>query len=80
MRFTGVGDELQVPFALEFGILVSEELEYLPRALAGVVLNADERRAEVSWYHGTQTRYRLASNVGADTGVLVERRDSPRGE
>lgn len=80
VRFTGVGDELQVPFALEFGILVSEELEYLPRALAGVVLNADERRAEVSWYHGTQTRYRLASNVGADIGVLVERRDSPRGE
>lgn len=80
VRFTGVGDELQVPFALEFGILVSEELEYLPRALAGVVLNADERRAEVSWYHGTQTRYRLASNIGADIGVLVERRDSPRGE
>jgi signal transduction histidine kinase len=80
VRFTGVGDKLQVPFALEFGILVSEELAYLPRALAGVVLNGDERRAEVSWYHGTQTRYRLASNVGADIGVLVERRDSPRGE
>jgi signal transduction histidine kinase len=80
VRFTGVGDELQIPFALEFGILVSEEFDYLPRALADVVLNADERRAEVSWYHGTQTRYRLASNVGADIGVLVERRDSPRGE
>lgn len=80
VRFTGVGDELQVPFALEFGVLVSEELDYLPRALHSVVFNREERRAEVSWYYGTRTRYRLASNVRAETSVLVERRDSPRGE
>jgi hypothetical protein len=80
VRFTGVGDELQIPFALEFGVLVREELEYLPRTLFRVLLNPSERRAEVSWYHATRTRYQLASNVRADATVLVERRDSPRGE
>jgi signal transduction histidine kinase len=80
VRFTGVEDDLQVPYALEFGVLVGEEREYPPRALQRVVFNADERRAEVSWYHSTRTRYTLASNVRRDVNVLVEHRDPPRGE
>jgi hypothetical protein len=80
VRFTGVDDDLQVPYALEFGVLVSEEREYPQRALQRVVFNADERRAEVSWYHSTHTRYILASNVRRDVDVLVEHRDPPRGE
>jgi hypothetical protein len=80
VRFTGVEDDLQVPYALELGVLVSEEREYPPRALQRVVFNADERRAEVSWYHSTYTRYTLASNVRRDVAVLVEHRDPPRGE
>jgi His Kinase A (phospho-acceptor) domain len=79
VRFTGVDDDLQVPYALEFGVLVSEEREYPPRVLQRVVFNADERRAEVSWYHSTHMRYTLASNVRRDVAVLVEHRDPPRG-
>lgn len=80
VRFTGVGDELQVPFALEFGVLVDEEHEHAPPTLRGVVFNAEARRAEVAWYHGTRTRYRLRSNVGRALRVLIEHRDPPRGE
>jgi hypothetical protein len=47
--------------------------------LQRVVFNADERRAEVSWYHITRTRYTLASNVRRDIAVLIEDRDPQRG-
>jgi hypothetical protein len=80
VRFTGVDDELQLPYALEFGMLVSEEREHLPRSLQGVVFNSEDRRAEISWYHSTRTRYQLASNVRRDMTVLVEHRDPQRGE
>jgi hypothetical protein len=80
VRFTGVDDELQIPYALEFGVLVGEEREYPPRALRDVRFNAEDRRAEVTWYQITRTRYTLASNVRRDTTVLIEHRDPQRGE
>jgi hypothetical protein len=80
VRFTGVDDDLQIPYALEFGLLVSEAREYPPRVLRDVRFNAEERRAEVTWYHLTRTRYTVASNVGRDTTVLIEHRDPQRGE
>ena len=79
IRFTGVDDDLQVPYALEFGVLVSEEREYPPRSLQRVHFNADERRAEVSWYHIVRTHYTLISNVQRDVAVLIEHRDPQRG-
>jgi signal transduction histidine kinase len=80
VRFTGVDDEIQLPYALEFGILVSEEREHLPRTLQGVVFNGERQHAEVSWYHRSRTRYQLTSNVRRDIVVLIEHRDPQRGE
>ncbi len=80
VRFTGVDDEIQLPYALEFGLLVSEEREHLPRVLQGVVFKSDERWAEVSWYHSMRTCYQLTSNVRRAITVLVEHRDPQRGE
>jgi His Kinase A (phospho-acceptor) domain len=80
VRFTGVDDDLQIPYALEFGLLVGEAREYSPRVLRDVRFNAEERRADVTWYHVTRTRYTVASNVGRDTTLLIEHRDPQRGE
>lgn len=79
IRFSGVGDELQIPFALEFGILVTQQRETLPRRLWAVTLNRQERRAQVVWAHIHEERYLLVSRVEREITVRIEHRDPNRG-
>ena len=80
MRFTGVDDDVQIAYVLEFGVLVSEEREYPPRQIQGVVFNPTSRQAEVTWYYIKQTNYTLQSNVQRIIDVVIEQRDPPAGD
>jgi small nuclear ribonucleoprotein (snRNP)-like protein len=80
MRFTGVGDELQIPYALEFGVLVSETIEQGPQRLLDAKFDAKEQRAIVRRYEVTEYIYTLVSHVGREVQVLIERRDPNQGE
>jgi len=64
------------PYALEFGLLVGETRS-IPTVLRGCAINAEDRRAEVTWYHITPRAYSVASNVRRDTTLLIEHRVSP---
>jgi hypothetical protein len=80
VRFTGVGDDLHIPYALEFGILVRQDIETQPRSLWRVDFDSQARRAQVRWYHITEHRYTLTSRVNRVIRVLIEHRDPSRGE
>ncbi len=75
MRFAGVGDSIQIPYALEFGILVSEEIERSDPALFAVEFDAERRQAVLSRSQITTHTYTLLSRVQDDQVVLIERRD-----
>jgi hypothetical protein len=75
VRLTGAGDELQIPLALEVGVLVREERAYVPRRLRDVAFSAEERCAWVTWDDLRRTRYQLASTLPRPVTVLIEQRD-----
>jgi small nuclear ribonucleoprotein (snRNP)-like protein len=79
LRFTGVGDEIHIPYALEFGILVSEIYEQGATGLCDVVFDADERRAVVSRYQIRKHIYTLTSHLVKDITVFIEERDPSLG-
>lgn len=80
IRFTGVGDDIQIPYALEFGVLVSREKEVEPYQLWEVEFNAERRKALVTRYQLITYTYVLVSHCNHDVTVLIERRDPNRGE
>jgi signal transduction histidine kinase len=75
VRFTGVGDELHLPYALEFGIVVSEETKSGPSGILEVKFDSKKHRAIVSRYSITEYIYTLTSHVERETIVYIERRD-----
>jgi signal transduction histidine kinase len=79
IRFSGVGDDLHIPFALEFGILVRQETETEPRSLWQVDFDAAVRQAQVSWAYITAHRYTLDSHIGRELTVRIEHRDRTGG-
>ncbi|RKZ56555.1 MAG: hypothetical protein DRR08_21450 [Candidatus Parabeggiatoa sp. nov. 2] len=80
MRFTGVGDELHLPYALEFGIVVSETSERGLQNPFQVEFDSKKRRAVVKRYEVTEYIYTLTSHVKRETTVYIERRDPNQGE
>jgi hypothetical protein len=80
MRFTGVGDDIQIAYALEFGILVAETTEFGKDSVSRVVFNSERRQAEVSYYTTTSHHYKLTSHISQALVVFIERRDPGRGE
>jgi hypothetical protein len=80
IRFTGVGDEFQLPYALEFGIVVGEETENGPSGILEIQFDAKKRRAVVSRYSVTEYIYTLISHVEKETVVYIERRDPNFGD
>jgi len=80
MRFAGVADEIHVPYALEFGILVSRETEHGEETLLGLQFDKEDKQAIVERYQITDTIYTLTSHVQRDTTVYIERRDPSRGD
>jgi hypothetical protein len=80
MRFTGSGDDIQIPYALEYGILVSERMEQDNRQLAGVRFVSEQRKAVVSRSQITEYIYRLSSRVNRSIRVFIERRDPNQGK
>ena len=80
VRFTGVGDELQLPYALEFGIIVSEETEDGPSGILEIQFDDKKRRAVVSKYSVTEYIYTLTSHVEKERAVYIERRDPKWGD
>jgi signal transduction histidine kinase len=80
VRFTGVGDELQLPYALEFGIVVTEETSNGPSGILEVKFDSKKRRAVVSKYRVTEYNYTLTSHVEKEVSVYIERRDPNWGD
>jgi hypothetical protein len=80
VRFTGVGDESQLPYALEFGIVVNEETKEGPAGISQVQFDSKKRRAVVSRYRITEYDYVLTSHVERETNVYIERRDPNWGD
>ena len=80
VRFTGVGDESQLPYALEFGIVVNEETKEGPAGISRVQFDSKKRRAVVSRYRITEYGYVLTSHVERETNVYIERRDPNWGD
>jgi len=80
VRFTGVGDESQLPYALEIGIVVNEETKEGPAGISRVQFDSKKRRAVVSRYRITEYDYVLTSHVERETNVYIERRDPNWGD
>lgn len=80
MRFTGVGDDVHIPFALEFGILVSEQSESREPVPTAVTFDGRRRQTLVTYADLTDYRYHLRSRVDRPITVLIERRDPRQGE
>ncbi len=80
LRFTGAGDDIQIAYALEFGILVSEKIEWTAKRPWQVVFDAERRQTLLTRYQITEYIYSLSSRVGRRIDVLIERRDPSKGE
>jgi hypothetical protein len=80
MRFTGVGDDIQITYALEFGILVTEEQSYRSQPIWQVVVDRERRRIEVHTAHIHTTTYTLVNRMRHDQPVFIEWRDPTLGE
>lgn len=80
LRFSGVDDDIQIPYALEFGVLVSERSETHPSQLHSLEVDAAQRRVNISRAEITEYQYTLTSRVDRDIRVHLERRDPTRGE
>ncbi len=79
MRFTGVDDFIELPYALEFGLLVTERVERGDKVILAVKFDHKQRRAVVSRYRVTENIYTLTSHVNQDITVLIERRNPRQG-
>lgn len=75
LRFTGVGDEIQIPYALEFGILIEESPKLGDETLHGVEFDTEKRKIQVQWMEIREIEYSLISRVDEDRRVLIERRN-----
>lgn len=80
MRFAGVDDNIQIPYALEFGILVDEDVERSDAELYSVEIDSERRQVVVQRLHITTHTYILISRVEREMVVLIERRDPTRDE
>jgi len=80
LRFAGVGDDIQIPYAIEFAILVTEKTEWGEKELLSVEFDAEQRQAVVNRFQITEYTYTLSSRVSRAMTVLIERRDPNRGE
>ncbi len=80
LRFTGVGDDIQLPFALEFGILVSENIDITDKELLSVSFDKEQKQAVINRYQITSFQYVLTSRITRDLSVEIERRDPTDGE
>lgn len=82
VRFTGVKDELQLPFALEFGIVVHEKLnmDKQNKGTLSVKFLSKERRAEVSRYHVTENIFTFSSHLDSDKRIFLEYRNPNNGD
>lgn len=80
IRFTGVGDEFHLPYALEFGILVSQESKHGRSGTLSVRLDGEKREAVVTRFEIVEHPYTFTSHVERDVTVFLERRDPVRGE
>ncbi len=80
MQFTGVGDELHLPYALEFGIVISEDSEQGLQGVLDIKFDRKKRRAILRRYEVTEYIYLLTSHVERETVVFIERRNPNQGE
>ncbi|MCP5100622.1 MAG: hypothetical protein GY943_34160 [Chloroflexi bacterium] len=80
IRFAGSGDDIQIAYALEFGILVNEEVERDPSKVLSIEIDRKKRVAIVNHYHIVKTIYSLSSHINQEQAVYIERRDPEKGE
>ncbi|MEO8392641.1 MAG: histidine kinase dimerization/phospho-acceptor domain-containing protein [Chloroflexota bacterium] len=79
LRFVGAGDTLQIPYALEFGILVAERIEQREQTLFEVVFPSGQNRALVRRAQITDHFYTLTNRVERAVRVDIEQRDPNNG-
>ncbi len=80
LRFTGVGDTLQIPYALAVEILVSEERTQIDPTLHALRFDPEQRSPVVSRAQITNTLYTLTSRTTQPMTVYIERRDIAKTE
>jgi len=80
VRFTGVGDEIQIPYALEFGVVVREETKDGSSGTLKVRFDGKKKRAIVSTYKVTEYQYILTSHIEKESKIFIERRDPNWGD
>jgi hypothetical protein len=80
LRFTGVGDEFHLPYALEFGILVSHESKAGESGTLDVQFDGKKREAVLTQYEIVDYHYTFLSHLEREVRVLLERRDPNRGD
>lgn len=78
--FTGLGDEVQIPFALEFGVVVNEEQNQQREIVSNVQFNNTKKTAEVTRQNVTEVVYKVKSHIEKETIVFIERRNPSWGE
>ncbi|MEO8606875.1 MAG: histidine kinase dimerization/phospho-acceptor domain-containing protein [Chloroflexota bacterium] len=79
MRFTGAGDDIQIPYALEFSILVSEETDFEDKQVSGIRFDVERRQVIIITSQITDYRYTLTNRVDRQMSVFIERRDPNQG-
>lgn len=80
LRFTGAGDSLQIPYALEFGVVVQESYEPGQSALFSLRFDADKKQAIVQRAQINTQTYTLSNRLQTTLTVLIERRNPNRGD
>ncbi|MEM7334981.1 MAG: histidine kinase dimerization/phospho-acceptor domain-containing protein [Chloroflexota bacterium] len=80
IRFTGVDDSLQIPYALEFGIVVSEKAEKVTSGTLEITFDKEKQRAIVKRFTIHSTTHIATSHIKKEIELLIERRDPNYGE
>lgn len=80
VRFAGIDDEVQIPYALEFGIVVTEETYDGSTGILEIQLDSKKACANVKRFGVREFVYTLTGHVEKDTAVYIERRDANWGE
>jgi len=75
LRFTGVDDEIQIPYALHFGIIISEKTTRDDDTIFAFEVDVEKRRLFVHYEQISHVEYSISSRVDDDNTLLIEWRN-----
>lgn len=75
LRFTGVGDDIQIPYALHFGIIITEKTERDDETLFAFEVDYERRWLVPRFEQISHVIYTMSSRVDEDNTLLIEWRN-----